>query len=580
MKRWLSAFLLAPLAATGLLAPAASAAETPDPLAAGPHQVAEAPYNLGDTAFTPPGFAKPVELAGHVYHPADPSKGPYPLVVFLHGRHTTCMSAQTGGSAFLQWPCAAGRFPIPSHRGYDYAARALASHGYAVVSVSANGINAADNSDAQYGMVARGHLVLKHLDLWRDWKTQAGGPVSTEVARSFDTTRVGLMGHSRGGEGVVRALELNAARPDPYGIKALFPLAPTDFHRRIPLNLPVGTLIPTCDGDLSDLQGVHYYDDARYTDANNTGAHYIATVLGANHNYFNTAWSPSSGLAGALDDWRSSNTSSQCHPSQTATRLSEDDQRKAGQAYLGSFFRLHLGGETAFGPLWQGAEPAPSSVAPATVLASYHPPSVNNKRKDINRFEAADSHQVNQLGGKVIPGGTTALKQCGGTPSTTAASCLATAQTSRQREPHRGWGTLGVTSQQVVWGNAADTLANEIPQEHRDFRGYAALQFRAGLDFTDTANNPAGQAQNLQVVVQDGTGRRQSIPVAQYTKGLDYPHVPPGTADVIPHFLLNQVRVPLSAFTDVDLGNVQLVWFAFNSTPKGALAISDLSLTS
>ncbi|WHT16760.1 hypothetical protein N8J89_26950 [Crossiella sp. CA-258035] len=579
MRRLLAAALLTPLAATMLVAGTAQAApaDVPDPLVNGTHQVSEAPYDLGDSAYTPPGFAKPVELAGQVYYPSDAAKGPFPLVLFLHGRHATCMSAPTGGSASLAWPCTQGRLPIPSHRGYDYAARALASHGYAVVSISANGINAVDNSDAQYGMVARGHLVLKHLDLWRDWRDQPGAPIPQEAVRSFDLGKIGLMGHSRGGEGVVRAVELNSQRPQPYAIKAILPLAPTDFHRRIPLNLPVGTLIPTCDGDLSDLQGVHYYDDARYADANDIGVHTIFTVLGANHNYFNTNWAPSSGLAGSLDDWRSSNTSSQCHPSQS-TRLTEEQQRKVGNGYLGSFFRHYLGGDAAFAPLWKGEVGTPASIAPATVLVSYHAPSQNNRRLDINRFAAADSDKVNQLGGQVVPGGTLTSRLCGGTASTTDVSCLNTKQASRQREPHRGWGTLGVSAQRLLWGHISDTLSNTIPVAYQDVRKFGAVRFRAAVDFTDPAN-PAGVAQDLQVVVTDRAGGRSSVPVAQFGKALDYPHVPPGTPDVIPHLLFNQVRVPLSAFSGVDLSRVDSVYLAFNKTPKGAIALADLSFT-
>ncbi|MGW0517629.1 hypothetical protein [Crossiella sp. NPDC003009] len=579
MRRLLAAALLTPLAATMLVAGTAQAApaDVPDPLVNGTHQVSEAPYDLGDSAYTPPGFAKPVELAGQVYYPSDAAKGPYPLALFLHGRHATCMSAPTGGSASLAWPCTQGRLPIPSHRGYDYAARALASHGYAVVSISANGINAVDNSDAQYGMVARGHLVLKHLDLWQEWRNQPGAPIPQEAVRSFDLGKIGLMGHSRGGEGVVRAVELNSQRPQPYAIKAILPLAPTDFHRRIPLNLPVGTLIPTCDGDLSDLQGVHYYDDARYSDANDIGVHTIFTVLGANHNYFNTNWAPSSGLAGSLDDWRSANTSSQCHPSQS-TRLTEEQQRKVGNGYLGSFFRHYLGGDAAFAPLWKGEVGTPASIAPATVLVSYHAPSQNNRRLDINRFAAADSDKVNQLGGQVVPGGTLTSRLCGGTASTADASCLNTKQTSRQREPHRGWGTLGVSSQRLLWGHISDTLSNTIPVAYQDVRKFSAVRFRAAVDFTDPAN-PAGVAQDLQVVVTDRAGGRSSVPVAQFGKALDYPHVPPGTPDVIPHLLFNQVRVPLSAFSGVDLSRVDSVYLAFNKTPKGAIALADLSFS-
>jgi len=39
---------------------------------------------------------------------------------------------------------------------------------------------------------------------------------------------------------------------------------------------------------------------------------------------------------------------------------------------------------------------------------------------------------------------------------------------------------------------------------------------------------------------------------------------------------LNTVRVPLWAFPDVDLTNIQSVRFDFNSQPTGALLMSDI----
>lgn len=576
MKRRRIVAALTAVVVIPLVPMSATAADVPDPLAPGPHQVAETAYTLGDTAFQPPNFPGPVELTGQAYYPADVENGPYPTVVLLHGRHAPCYVPgspnATGG-----WPCEQGALPIPSHLGYGELGRSLASHGFAVISVSANGINAADALDPAFGQPTRGELVLAHLDLLRRWSGEPGGALPQNVAKAFDLGQVGLMGHSRGGEGVVNALELNAQRTQRYGIKALLPLAATDFERRVPTGLPMATLLPTCDGDVADLQGVHYYDDARYTDANDVGVQHIFTIFGANHNYFNTNWSPSSGLAAATDDWRSSNTGSQCHPSQS-TRLTEDQQRKAGNGYLGSFFRHYLGGESAFAPLWKGEAGTPKSIAPANVLMSYHGPSVNGRRLDVNRFDTAESLQKNQLGGQVVLGGTLTARLCGGTPSTQDASCLNTKQVSRQREPHRGWGTLGVSAQRVLWGHISDTLNNSIPLAYQDVRKFGAVRFRAAVDFTDPAN-PAGAAQDLQVVIMDRAGQRASVPVAQFQNPLLYPHVPPGTPDVIPHFLFNQVRVPLSAFTGVDLSRVDMVYLAFNKTPKGAVAISDLSFT-
>src|SRR5580765_6198422 len=114
------------------MAAQSSLGQDPDPSVTGPHLVTVTEYSLGDSAFTPPGFPAPVEILAAVFYPADLTNGPYPLSVFLHGRHIVC-----DGSMPLAWPCPAGQSPIKSYRGYDYAGTQLASNGYIVVSISA-----------------------------------------------------------------------------------------------------------------------------------------------------------------------------------------------------------------------------------------------------------------------------------------------------------------------------------------------------------------------------------------------------------------------------------------------------------
>jgi len=61
----------------------------------------------------------------------------------------------------------------------------------------------------------------------------------------------------------------------PYGIKAVFPLAPVDFNRPNVNNAALNVMLPYCDGDVADLQGVHFYDDARYNvPGDNAPKHY------------------------------------------------------------------------------------------------------------------------------------------------------------------------------------------------------------------------------------------------------------------------------------------------------------------
>jgi hypothetical protein len=219
---------------------------TPDPGLPGTFAVSYSSYDLGDLAFTDPSFPNPMEVRGSVHYPTLLSSGPFPVLVFLHGRHTTCYQTSNPSNDALAWPCAAGYQSVTSFQGYDYLAQQMASHGYIVISISANAINADDNSLADRGMPARAALTQHHLNLWNTWNTVGGTPFGTTFVGKLDLQNIGTMGHSRGGEGVVAHALLNRSLGNPYGIKAVLPLAPVDFSREILNGMPLMNIAPYC----------------------------------------------------------------------------------------------------------------------------------------------------------------------------------------------------------------------------------------------------------------------------------------------------------------------------------------------
>jgi hypothetical protein len=173
-------------------------------------------YTFGDAAFTPvgQGFPSPwpVELTGRIYAPTELADGPRPVIILMHGRHATTYNPATGAGV-LEWPPAGGRPPIPSYQGYDYLGNNLASHGYVVVSLSANGINARDNAAPDAGALARAQLTQRTLDILRDLNST--GTV-TGIPAGADPGRAGRINFRRctgeiwltaGGRGVLRGYE-------------------------------------------------------------------------------------------------------------------------------------------------------------------------------------------------------------------------------------------------------------------------------------------------------------------------------------------------------------------------------------
>jgi hypothetical protein len=390
------------------------------------------------------------EMLARVWYPADLKPGPsgkFPLLVFMHGRHPTCFDAATApsdptaGQAFMEWPCVDGQqpTPIPSDQGYDYLAQGLANEGFVVVSISANGINANDTSAAgsdDDGMTARAQLIQEHLYLLCQFNgnSPCGNPPEQNITVSpslsaqlpaglkglIDFTHIGLMGHSRGGEAVVTFFNQNT-NPSNFVVHGVVSLAGTRFNSTlVAKNVPFMGVLPYCDGDLDSLPTIGYFDQDRYPSTPDNTPKYFALVMGGDHNYYNTQWSPGLSVGPSVDDWDGvdpgsfnnsgsngvdAQSDSWCGNGTTNGRLSETQEESTGIGLLDAFFRFHVNAETAFVHEMTGDQIAPEianlNAGPLTyinrVYMSYHPAA--NARIDIAHFESsADTSTTDPLG--------------------------------------------------------------------------------------------------------------------------------------------------------------------------------------
>lgn len=325
-----------------------------DPATPGAFDVVTSDYELDPVKLD--GMPVPIEMVGHVVEPAaDAATGPRPLVLFLHGRHSICYDP-ADPTADGEWPCQAPLVDIPSHLGYDYVQRVLASQGYATVSVRVNGINAQDYRLADGGADARAEIVERHLQHW----------TTLAAEHDVDLDRVVLVGHSRGGEGVDRAaIQIPLAAP--YRIAGQVLVAPTNFGVQTAAYVPTVTLLPSCDGDVSDLQGQKFTDVARDLANGDTSLKSSVLVMGANHNYFNTEWTPGLAAAPAWDDW-GGDPAGDCG-AENADRLSAEEQQAVGTAYIAGAVHLFADGEQDVLPLFDGTRATVASVDDAQVLS-------------------------------------------------------------------------------------------------------------------------------------------------------------------------------------------------------------------
>lgn len=548
---------------------------TPDPGLPGPYAVTKVGYNLGDMAFKPPSFADTVELRGSIHYPTLLSGGPFPVLVFLHGRHTTIFQTSNPANDALAWPPPAGWESVTSFEGYDTLASLMASHGYVVVSISANGINASDASSFDAGMSARGELVQRHLDLLNTYNTIGGAPFGTLFVGKLDMQNIGTMGHSRGGEGVVFNALYNRSLGSPYGIKAVLTLAPVDFSRRVLNGIALLNIAPYCDGDVSNIQGVHFYDDARYTDPADTTPKFNVLMLGANHNFYNTVWTPGLYIAATADDWNDYVGSSLPYCGTLGAgskRLTPIKQRAALNTYAAAFYRQYIGHETDFAPILEVEDiipPVSSRLDSTSVFVSYHPTRFN--RLDINRTDTSIRITTNTLGDSVKSNSLLISAICGGGLSMTSCGI----SSSSTREPHKGSsGVKGLAQMNMKWNSATDYYQNNIPSAYKNISAYKSILFRTSINYVEYTG---GLSLDYSLQITDSIGNSASVKISDYTEANFYP--PGVVAGYLPKIMFNSVRIPLSAYTGIDITKVKNVKFLFDRSAAGGILISDLTFT-
>lgn len=290
----------------------------PAAFAAGPFSVTQGFYDF--RARNEPRVAtdRLVDLWAQVYRPSNLTTRPFPLLVFLHGNHGTCgrfdpsrgVRVDDRSDYTTTGSCPAGYTVTPNHLGYEYLATELASWGYIVVSINANrGITAGSGISGDAGLnLMRGRLILRHLQLLSEWNRNIGSiprpsSLGFNPRNSMDFSQVGIMGHSRGGEGARAALQQyrDAGSPfqsliEPMSVRSIFEIGPVDGQTSRVLDangVNSIILLPNCDGDVSDLQGMHVLDRVftRTGPTDNVAAfHGTIAVWGANHNAYNTEW--------------------------------------------------------------------------------------------------------------------------------------------------------------------------------------------------------------------------------------------------------------------------------------------------
>ncbi len=149
------------------------------------------------------------------------------------------------------------------------------------------------------------------------------------------------------------------------------------------------TMFGYCEGDVTNLQGARLFERSQYIQPNDPFPRIQMSVLGANHNWFNSVWfadgDDATGTDVACGTSQPNNIRLSGGTYDLTTRGSGDpalmgDQEKIGLAMMSAFFRRYVGGDVAFDPYMTGEISAdgttpvlPASACPTSVSGARIP---------------------------------------------------------------------------------------------------------------------------------------------------------------------------------------------------------------
>ena len=468
--------------------------------------VAATGYDL--RGVTVPTVPFPTTLYGVVRYPVDLSGGPYPLVVEIHGNHGNCRPVPFDSddvcSTNQDHECPFDGFTTtPNAEGMLFQAETLASHGYVAVTISANALNCRDDYIRE-----RGRLVIEHIRHWHDWATSGAPPFGTDFVGAVDTMRVGLVGHSRGGEAVAHVPGQLASAPiGGVAIGSVFSIAPTEYHMPNPRGAAYAVLVPACDGDVSTLDGMHIYD--RTLDATDPSPRAQLFVTGANHNYFSTEW--------RFDD------NGDARVCALSAEIGVAAQQATVETALASWFDGTLGSALAVEP-WERAE----GLTPAGIVAyAGHALDVRwsyaaASRLPIDDFTGTGAPTRNLLGQANSFAGYTSPRAC------FENGCDAAFDHAKN-------------AVLLSWSGGTPIASFQLGA--LDASGYAAISFR--ITSRQSMLNAGRTVQDLLVRVVDAAGTTAELRLS------DVQRIPHLYATNVLREMLQTVRVPLAQLVGV-----------------------------
>ena len=470
-----------------------------------------------------------VNLDALVRYPADsPGTGVpvstrqalYPLVILAHGRHNPFEFLRDGlgervsiaGAPAPIVDAAGNVVEFRNHAGLEYLAAHLASHGFIAVSINLNGrfhpatdfravrgelvepqgnlLMCRPEVSDQAGILHRGLTILRHIQ-----EMQRRNSTDPIFQGKIEVNSVALVGHSRGGEAVVSAYDLNRSLPAPdrASIKALLSIAPTDY-RHVSIDIPYLVILGSDDEDVIDGGGLRIYDRA-------IPPKQMVWVIGAIHNFFSSNW-----------HWQD-----EVSAAPPVTRLQHEH---IARGYSNVFLQQCLPGDIqGLAAYFTGARRLNSLPAAVELHFALQTPG----GLVVDHFEDTPPNKANNTLGQSVTG--TALlsfdelvfhRHTPAAPRALAMAdipdILATHLTLSGCTVHLGSWFHETNAIMIAWDSTSAVYASALP--HSSVLHFDVLSFRVAQDIT---GNPPGGQQDFQVTLIDSAGARASLRISNFT---------------------------------------------------------------
>jgi dienelactone hydrolase len=493
-----------------LVSPLIAGEPTPVPSGPGPFPVGRADWHFGTLEVTVPGSpadTMPVEHFGTLRYPArvegegvPVARGaPFPFVVFAHGRYQVEPYIGT------------------NHTQASYLLDHLASWGFVVASVNLDVVGQYASPSAVF---QRGTLIVATIEAF-----EALDPTGSV----FDLDRIGLVGHSRGGEGCLSAWK----QLEGHSISAMALIAPTDFGGQLLQGVPMLGLYGSKDGDVNNGWPIHVYDGA------SKAAKAFEYIEGANHFWF---------------------TDSIQYAGEGSADITREQHHDIARTYIATFLLATLGPQSDLLP--QLCDGPLMSVITDTL--KLHPMYSDPGALVVDDLEdlPADPDK-NSLGGMTAD----SLMLFSGEESLDNTALTFFHRTQAWK---LGYDTAGM---------ATPLFVQELPGG-ADVTPYTAFSLRA-LQRWNSPNNQADAAQDLRVGLLDGQGNVAVRRLSHYGT-IPWPKTHVG-ASFPKKSVLRTTRIPLQEFLlsnpALDLADIRYVGLLFDQKPSAELRIDDLEFT-